>query len=379
MQTSFKIDTYHSLDLNLKNIWCELHKNSDAYAFQTFEWIAHWINTVGKDHRIFKPFIVVVSDSNEVLALFPFMLRRSFGITILEFLGGEQCDYNAPLIRAQKISHVDFKKLWMSVLQSIPGHDIRYFKGIPKELKEHPNPFLSIAPSFIESRSFAATLPYSWEDFQERLPKRFQKDNARMIRRLSEIGTLRFMVAKTLSEFNELTKVALKQKECRYRETGARNILADVDTQTFYAQLIKSSSKDVNIHMSALMLNNEAIATHLGLYHNGRFYYLFPAYDEQKWGKFSPGRLLLENLIKWAISAKLDVFDFTVGAESYKDIWCNLEMPLYRIVEPVSYRGYVYKGFLELIEWVKKNYYARFLAMKILKKIYTIAHIFESR
>ena len=83
MQTSLKIDLYHSLDLNLKNLWCELQLNSNAYAFQTYEWNEHWISTVGKSPQIIKPIIVVVSDEDGALALFPLMLRRSFGITVL--------------------------------------------------------------------------------------------------------------------------------------------------------------------------------------------------------------------------------------------------------------------------------------------------------
>ena len=377
MQTSLKIDIYHSLDLNLKNLWRELQVNSNAYAFQSYEWIEHWINTVGKNPKYIKPLFIVVSDEHGVLALFPLMLRRSFGIIVLEFLGGGQCDYNTPLIRAQKISHIDFKKLWIRVLQSTPNHDVRYFKGIPKELGGFANPFLGNGLAITDSRSFAATLPLSWDKFQARLPKKFQKDNARMIRRLSEIGNLRFVVAKTLSEFDGLVKVALLQKENRYIATGAKNILADIETHNFYTHLIKSSSQDLGIHMSALMLNDEVIATHLGLYHNGRFYYLFPAYDEQKWGKFSPGRLLLEYLIKWAISARLDIFDFTIGAESYKEIWCDLEMPLYRIVEAVSYRGFVYVRIVRSINWVKTNSYARFLAMKILKNLNILLNFFK--
>lgn len=376
MQTSLKIDIHHSLDLKLKNIWRELYVNSNAYAFQSYEWIEHWINTVGKNPKKFKPLIIVVSDEDGALALFPLMLRRSLGLIVLEFIGGGQCDYNTPLIRTQKISHVDLKKLWISVLESIPNHDIRCLQRIPKDLIGIPNPFLSISSALADSCSFAASLPFSWDDFQKRLPKKFQKDNARMIRRLSEIGTLRFVVANTLSEFDELVKVALKQKTGRYHATGAKNILADIETYNFYAQLIKSSSREVRVHMSALMLNDEVIATHLGIYHNGRFYYLFPAYDEQKWGRFSPGRLLLEYLIKWAISARLDTFDFTVGAESYKEIWCDLEMSLYRIVEATSYRGIIYAGILRSLYWFKKNYYARFLAMKILKKYYSFIKFF---
>jgi CelD/BcsL family acetyltransferase involved in cellulose biosynthesis len=377
VQTSLKIDLYHSLDLNLKNLWCELQLNSNAYAFQTYEWNEHWISTVGKSPQIIKPIIVVVSDEDGALALFPLMLRRSFGITVLDFLGGRQSDYSAPLIRAGKISCKEFKEIWAKVLYKIPKHDIRYFRGIPNELGAVSNPFLSISTLLFDSHSFAAKLPCTWEVFQERLPKKFKYDNARMIRRLSEIGSLRFVVTNDVPEFNELVKIAIKQKEDRYHETGAKNVLADIGTRDFYANLIKSSSKDVSIHMSALMLNDEVLATHLGLNYKGRFYYLFPAYDEQKWGKFSPGRLLLEHLFKWAISARLDIFDFTVGAESYKDIWCNLEMPLYRMVEPLTYRGFVYEGVAELIYWVKKNYYARKLVMKMLKNFYVFSNIFK--
>ena len=72
------------------------------------------------------------------------------------------------------------------------------------------------------------------------------------------------------------------------------------------------------------------------------FYYLMPTYESGEWGKYSPGRLLLLELIKWSINSGLKYFDFTVGGEAYKKNWCNIEVELYETIHPVRIYGWGY-------------------------------------
>ena len=56
--------------------------------------------------------------------------------------------------------------------------------------------------------------------------------------------------------------------------------------------------------------------------------------------KYSPGRLLISLLIKWSISKKIDIFDFTLGDENYKKSWCNNESQLYNYLYLNSFKGF---------------------------------------
>lgn len=368
MEADLSIHIYHSFDERLEAIWRRLQGDCDHYVFQSYDWVAYWQHTVGQNSYGIEPTIAVVSDSHRSLALFPLGIRRGSGVRVLEFLGDGQSDYNAPLILSEVLTADQVRVLWTKVLDSLPAHDVRCFMRMPQYFDKLQNSmFPCIVPFFCEGAAYATALPESWDEFRQRLPVKFQKDNARMIRRLSEIGVLEFVVADTDAEFAHIVAATLRQKERRYKETGARNILADINTRTFYQRLGECCGGDVEIHLSALTLNGEILATHLGAVYRERFYYLFPTFVGEPWSKFSPGRLLLEYLVQWAIANRLKIFDFTIGGEAYKGIWCDSEMPLYRMMEPLTIRGQIFVWVQRLIHWVKTNRHARPLAMGMVR------------
>jgi hypothetical protein len=81
-----------------------------------------------------------------------------------------------------------------------------------------------------------------------------------------------------------------------------------------------------SVHISCLQLNGRTLATHWGLVFKRRFYSLMSGYQAGEW-RYSVGRLLLENVVEWCISEKINVFDLTVGDESYKFDWTDNEYP----------------------------------------------------
>ena len=91
----------------------------------------------------------------------------------------------------------------------------------------------------------------------------------------------------------------------------------------------------MNVNFSYLKANNSIIATHLGVVYKNIFYWLLPTFDKENWGKYSPGSLILEDLIKWSIKNKLETFDLTIGKETYKNLWSNSKINLYRMNEGV--------------------------------------------
>ena len=84
-----------------------------------------------------------------------------------------------------------------------------------------------------------------------------------------------------------------------------------------------------------------------------------PAHEADDWVKYSPGRLLLEHLLEWSIQNKLRIFDFTVGGEQYKKIWCDSETPIYETVESITFKGKIYMMFLQIKQTIKRWKHAR--------------------
>lgn len=360
------IEVSSTFNIDLLEKWGEIQSTLDHYVFQTHEWLAHWQKEVGQYQNV-QPIIVVASDEGGVLAIFPFAIRKVGFIRVLEFLGGGQTDYSAPLLMPDVLMPAKFMVIWNRVLKSIPKFDAYNFLHIPDSLGDCVNPLISLTSSFFEGYAYQARLPDSWDEYRKILPPKLRADNSRSIRRLSEMGRLEFKVAKSDAENKIFINAMFEQKERRFLETGAINILSNKYVRSFYFNAGAAMRKDPRIHLSALVLDGEILATHLGVIYKGRFYYLFPTYVGGSFAKFSTGRILLEFILEWAITNGIKTFDFTIGAEAYKEIWSNSQIKLYRIVEPVTLAGYVFTWIQKRIFWIKNTPALRRFILKILR------------
>ena len=146
----------------------------------------------------------------------------------------------------------------------------------------------------------------------------------------------------------------ISQKSRRYRETKVWDILAVKEYKQFYHGLADIQSDIIKVHCAELKVGDVKVTTHVGIVDESTFYYLMPAHEGGEWEKYSPGRLLLLELLKWSINSGLKFFDFTVGGEAYKKDWCNREIDLFEVRLAVSPRGWLYLSFLKTKSVFKK-------------------------
>ncbi len=357
----FELEVFDSLDDTVKAVWMKLEDGASCYVFQRFSWLSHWYRTVGTADGI-EPIIIIVSENKEPIALFPFCLHRFLGVRIIKFLGGGQTDYNAPIFLPDRITPQGFMEIWNAMLELLPAHDVRYLTRIPEYLDATNNLYVfNVADKKIDGMAYSTNLVPSWKDFELHLSRKLLKDNARMIRRLSEIGDVEILESKSEEQYQKILEATISQKTRRYLETGVRNILSRSSVRQFYTGLYADITGEPKVHLTALKVDDRILATHLGIYDRGRYYYLFPTFDNGALSKYSPGRLLLEYLVKSAIKKGLNVFDFTVGGEAYKQQWCDSEMRLYRILKANTLQGHFYVWLQSLISWVKQSQYTRHL------------------
>ena len=106
-------------------------------------------------------------------------------------------------------------------------------------------------------------------------------------------------------------------------------------------------------HFSYLTLDDKIIAVHMGSVYKKKMLYLFPTYDNQ-YSKYSPGNILLYNLMKnFFINGGIE-FDFTTGNESYKIKLSNIKKNMFFLNLGLTLKGNLVSVILEFLNRLKK-------------------------
>lgn len=361
-----QIQIFQDFNNELKLLWQDFEANAKVLVFQSYEWQKYWYEQIGKPEYDISICVTVVSIENQIRTIFPLGVSKKFGARVLEFMGADQADYNAPLI-ANGMGAIEFTKIWKRILGVLPPHDVIYFKNIPEAIRKSDYFLLGNVSTKKVGSSFFATLPNSKEAYFTTLSKRMLKDNKKMTRKLSEMGKLRFLVIDNYSNFDRMLDIGLSQKSSRYNLTEQRNIFQNKSVKRFFTNIYDLKKSGLNVHLSALVLDEEVLATHLGILYQDRLYYLLPTFSQDsKWKKYSLGRIHLEKLTAWAIDNKVREFDFTIGSEAYKKQWCNNEMDIYRYFKMRSFRGIMYLIYYVALELIKGNDFTKNLVIQLL-------------
>lgn len=367
------IKKYDFFSTELEVIWKGFEKEAECIVFQNYSWISHWYNHIGKEQNVV-PQILLISVNETLTALLPFALKKKSGLNVLCWLGGDQTDYMAPILRKDWIlGEQDFKKVWSKILECIPQTDIVDLEKQPKMVEGVLNPF-NYLPKIHQTKAFSLILPGDIEELKkERRLKRVVADSRRQRKRLEELGNLSYFTADTQLELEKLASTMTMQKRIRYIETGAQDILKESCVRDFYHYFpLKVDS--LEIRCSCLTLDGDILATHWGLVYKDTFYYLMPAFKQGDTTKFSTGRLLLEHLIEKTIKEGIKIFDFSIGSESYKLDWCNSEQELFRVYQPVTFLGKLHVHVIKSFSQLKK----KLQQFRVLKKIVEVFRKFSN-
>jgi CelD/BcsL family acetyltransferase involved in cellulose biosynthesis len=347
------ISVFHKFE-EIKSIWINFQETAYCYGFQTYEWLSIWNETIGERFN-FKLCLVKVDDiENNTLMILPLGIRKIGGIKILTWLGDNQTDYHAPLI-SSTISIDFFEKnineIWQEIRRILPHYDVIHLEKQPEYIDSIRNPFALMNVKQLDFCAYSLLVEDSWEDYSNiRIKKKIKSDSRRQIKRLEEIGSIKYEIANDRESIKKITDVMIKHKIRKYSETGVSNMFSDSKYIEFYHKIAYLYANQGLIHVAALSIDNLIIAAHWGILHNKRFYYIMPTYAGGRWRKYSAGRLLLIYLLKWNIENGNRLIDFTIGDEPYKKDWCNKKMKMNESIEAKYLMGKYYALILYLIK-----------------------------
>ncbi|GJE42536.1 GNAT family N-acetyltransferase [Methylobacterium soli] len=335
-------------------VWREATAHCGASAFQTYEWLSAWFDTIGTAERARAYIVHVAARDDTTLLLIPLAIHaRAYGLS-LEFLGGDLTDYNLPLVNpAHAIGPTDIQRLWAEILARLPRVDLVRLTRMPLSLDHVQNPLAALAGAAQETKAYGAHLPADFEAFAAARSEVFFRKNKQYRRRLEKEGQVRIAFPEEGPERLAIIRFLIDQKSRWQQAAGVANTFARADTRAFYERMTQTTLREGSVSTAGLWVGDDLVAGLWGVIFRGRYAFLITSYRTD-WSKLSVGRLLIESVIQMCIGrGDLKIFDLTVGEEGYKASWADHTLPLYRYQAARSLRGHAVMAFWHLRARVK--------------------------
>ena len=291
--------------------------------FQTLEWHASWWKTLAGSAR---PFVLLAEAAGELVAVAPLMLseRRHLGRKrrILEFVGNGSSDYCDMIYDRMRPDALELIGKWL--IDNDQDWDVLSLRNVPST---------STTPQYLANIFDQGGY---WTDLQPSClaPTRLLGDRAadrallskKSVRRhhnaLLRDGNLEFKTCATTVEALDYLDVFFDQHIARRSLTDGPSQFLDPRQRAFYRELVQTLLSEGWVIFSVLLFNEAPIAFHFGFEYGGRLLWYTPSFDVA-YSKQSPGEVLLNHLLMYAMERDLDEFDFAIGDEPYKYRYTN--------------------------------------------------------
>lgn len=160
-------------------------------------------------------------------------------------------------------------------------------------------------------------LDSGWRDPESRFSARRRSDFRRAARRAEAMGRVTYeTLAPAAHAFDALFDEAIAVELNSWKRDAGSAIAVDARRETFFRRFFRSAATDGNFRLSFLRIDGEAVAMQMALLWSGR-YWLFKIGHDERFGKCSPGTLLMLQMLGWAAEQGLESFELLGEAEPW--------------------------------------------------------------
>jgi CelD/BcsL family acetyltransferase involved in cellulose biosynthesis len=324
--------------------WLSLEMSGLATPYQTLGWQRAAIAALHKDD---KPCVICLKDrSGAIAALLPLVLSHRYGVTMASYPAGKHANYNMGLFSEEAVralTAADLGRILRSAA-GIAGIDLYVLRNQPDLWRGIRNP-LSLLPGRNSSSSaWRADLIADGETFVNGLMSSESRKKLRhKERKLAEVGPITYEEAASPGRAAQVLAAFLAQKKARFAAIGVSNPFEDPAAIRFLEDAaVKALEFGPPAPVSLFSMNagERIIAVFGGVIHAGRFSGMFTSFDpDPAVARYSPGDLLLMNLVKMMSARGLQTFDLGAGDAAYKTDYCAIEERLFDSILPMTLAG----------------------------------------
>ena len=159
-------------------------------------------------------------------------------------------------------------------------------------------------------------------------------------RKLQQPG-YRYHVAATEADITRLLDWFFRIKPLRMAEQKLPNVFADPGIENFVRLActtpLANGKHVIDIH--ALECDEEVTAIFAGVADGHRFSMMFNTYTMSASSKYSPGLILMRDIIDHYAAQNYRAFDLGIGSDDYKRLFCKDDEPIFDSFVALSQRG----------------------------------------
>lgn len=300
--------------------------------FQRAEWLAAWLAAHPEDEF----HVVDLADEAGNALLLPLIVKRRFGLRLARKPGGAHASYYAPAFLGNPaLSSAALRQALTEAgkqlgidgffLQDCSAAALGPLAGLPAR----PSP----------ENAALLTMGESDETILDRLLDKEDRKKLRYRRRkLGESGEVQTGWAEGPEAIREALAAFLGWKEVQFAAMGISDAFASTDIRDFLYRA--SLSEPAAIRLFVLQVGERPAAV-IGVARSGDHAAgMFTAYDPRpEIARFSPGDVLVSDLLDALAREGFRSFDLGIGAARYKDHFCPEVLPLVDIAVPASPAG----------------------------------------
>jgi CelD/BcsL family acetyltransferase involved in cellulose biosynthesis len=295
-------------------------RDAGATPFQSPDWLVPWTAWLWGGGKLR---VLALRREGELVAVAPFFLW-GFGDEPeeirLSFLGSGISDYLGMVCTPEYASEAT-----RAVLRWIAGSSGEWHTCDLQELR-HNAPLLETQPPLVldcrripYSLCPVLRLPEKMEDLLASLDPKFRRNLKVAGNRLHAAGRVEFIRAEP-SNVRELLDVLFRLHAERWNARGGGGMFATEALRSFHREIARRFCATGMLRLHALALDGEVIAVQYNFLAKGRLYLYLSGFDA-RFGRSSPGAVLLARSIGAAIAEGAREADFLRQPEAFKYDW----------------------------------------------------------
>lgn len=336
-------------------------------------WIERWIGHARPDFVV----AALMRGGEPQLSVALEVVRKG-PLRIARFMSGRHANGNMPPMSpsfANTATADDIRTLVAGIRKARPDIDIVAFERLATEIGGVRNPLLLLPHQQSANLSLAVSLAGGFDALLGRASgKRKRKKHRSQMRKFETAGGFNRVVAGSESEVDRLLDAFFAMKEIRFRKAGLANVFAEPEVKAFFRAIFKDALREArpSFFLHGLEVGGKIRAVTGSSRCADRLICEFGAIADDDIAFASPGEFLFFDNIDEACRDGYSIYDFSVGDEPYKRLWCDLEIAQFDAVVPLSAKGHFFAGGMRaatrLKASVKNNRFAWNLIKTLRKK-----------
>ena len=168
--SNFDVSIFHDFDL-VEDDWRKFEIEADSYAFQSYDWLKCWYDSIGAKADVKPQIVIVRDDKKQIFLLLPLAIETRGRVECLIWMGGRTADYHAPLVWKDfsKTGYTEyFGNLWADIKKVFVGYDVIHFEKQPRLIGKQDNPMIGPQCEACD-KSFEIEVSGDWKELRSQI------------------------------------------------------------------------------------------------------------------------------------------------------------------------------------------------------------------